>query len=294
MPSEVGQHASAAPLVRVHGAGLADCAAQHAAVGGPYTVGGSVDLVDGTGMPDEHVAGHGAELQELVLVVLEALLLDVDKDGPLVDDVVAVRSLEVDGRAVLGGSFVHGNPEADSVLPRDGAVLVVLVPLEALVGVDHEKVGGDADLVGPAALAQDVAHGGVVVEVGEGLVGLPYVALDVVIELGGRPGEGPEVGVVDLVAGGVAQVLDPLGVEHALDVNDSVLLEGLDLLFGQLVGLWGGLAGDDAMGHCEAGILQTEVVLPKGWLLEDLFPLGRSHVRGRRRWRCLLCGSRRR
>ena len=92
--------------------------------------------------------------------------------------------------------------------------------------------------------------------------------------------------VVDLVAGGIAEVLDPLGVEDALDVDDAVLLEDLDLLFGQLVGLWRGLAGNDAVGHCEAGILQTKVVLPKGGLLEDLFPLGRGHVGGRRR--CLL------
>lgn len=52
-----------------------------------------------------------------------------------------------------------------------------------LVGVDHEQVRGEADLRAAAHLAEDVADRGVVVEVSEGLVGLPDVALDVVVKL---------------------------------------------------------------------------------------------------------------
>lgn len=55
------------------------------------------------------------------------------------------------------------------------------MPFETLVGVDHEKVSGDSDLVRAATLGEDVSHGGVVIKVSEGLVRLPYVTLDVIV-----------------------------------------------------------------------------------------------------------------
>jgi len=109
------------------------------------------------------------------------------------------------------------------------------MPFEALVGVDHEKVGGDSDFVRAATLGEDVSHGGMVVKVSEGLVRLPYVTLDVIVQLGGCASKGPEVWVGNLVTCGGSEVFDPIRVEDVLDVNDPVSLEGLDLFFGQFV-----------------------------------------------------------
>ncbi len=105
------------------------------------------------------------------------------------------------------------------------------MPLESPVGIDHEQVGADANFVGPSALGQDVSRGGMVVKVGEGPVGLPYVALDVVVQPRGGSGEGPKVRIGHLVRGGGAQVVDPFGVEDGAEEDDAVLLEGAHLFF---------------------------------------------------------------
>jgi len=186
-------------------------------------------------MPDEHIPRHSPELQQLFLVVLKTLGLDVHEHGIGVHSRVAMRRLEVHGGTVGSGSFVHGDPKSDPLLRGDRTILIILMPFEALVGVDHEEIGRDADFVGPACLCEYVSHGRVVVKVGEAFVCLPYVTLDVVIQLGGSAGEGPEVGVGDLVARGGSEVFDPLRVEDALDVDDAVSLERLDLFLGQFV-----------------------------------------------------------
>ena len=159
-----------------------------------------------------------------------------------------MAAFEVHRRAVVGGGLVHGDPEPYPLVGRDRPVLVVLVPLEPLVRVDHEQVGRYAHLRRAAALGEDVAHGGVVVEVGETPVRLPYVPLDVIVQAGGRAGEGPEVGVGHLVRRGAPEVLDPIGVEDALDQHDAVLLEGEYLILGEVVLLGGGDTGDYAVG----------------------------------------------
>ncbi len=101
-----------------------------------------------------------------------------------------------------------------------------------------------------------------VVEVCKGLVGLPYVALDVIIELGGCARKGPEMGFVGLGCGGLSEVVDPFLVEDSLDVEDAVSFEGLDLFLGDFVFLGCGDSGFDAVGEGDLRILQAEVVFP--------------------------------
>jgi len=106
-----------------------------------------------------------------------------------------MRSLEVDWSAICRRRLVHGDPEPDPLVPRDGTVLIVLMPFEPLIGIDHEEIGRHTDLVRATTLSEDVSHGGMVVEVSEGLVRLPYIALDIVVELGGGARKGPKVRV---------------------------------------------------------------------------------------------------
>eukprot|EP00960_Hanusia_phi_P030793 748844-Hanusia_phi.AAC.2 len=103
-------------------------------------------------MPDEHVAGLRSELNHVLSELGQVSFLKVDKHLILADVLVQVGPAEVDGSSVVGGCLVQGHPEPQGIklaaMSRgQRSVLVVLVPLEALVGVDHEEVGGDADLV---------------------------------------------------------------------------------------------------------------------------------------------------
>jgi len=213
-------------------------------------------------MPNQHIPWHRPELQQLVLVILESLPLNVHEDGPFVHGLILMRSLEVDWSAIRRRRLVHGDPEPDPLVPRDGTVLIVLMPFETFVGIDHEEIGRHADLVRATALSEDVSHGGMVVEVGEGLVGLPYVALDIVVELGGSAREGPKVRVFHLVSGGRSEVFDPVVVEDILDVDDTVSFEGLDLGLGDLELFGSRDAGFYSVGEAKLWILQAEVVFP--------------------------------
>mmetsp|Transcript_19579 Transcript_19579/g.36435 ORF Transcript_19579/g.36435 Transcript_19579/m.36435 type:complete len:205 (-) Transcript_19579:305-919(-) len=198
--------------------------------------------MDGLGVPDEHVAGPDLEVLFPVLPLLQALHLNVDEDSLGGDYVVVVATGEVDGGPVVSGRGVHRDPEAEALLGDDGPVLVVLVPLETLVRVDHEQVRANPNLVAPTHLAEDVADGGVVVKVCEGLVRLPDVALDVIVQLGSGSGEAPEVGLFGLLGSRLPHVLNPLLVEHSLQQHHPVPLQDLDILLRHRVSLGRGSA----------------------------------------------------
>jgi hypothetical protein len=277
MVTKIGQNTSTSSLVVVQTSSLRYSSSKNTSVGGPDPIIRSIHLVNGPRVPDEHITGHSPELRDLMPIILEAILVNIDKDSLFIDDVVIVRSLEVDGRPVLRGCFIHGDPEPNSFIPGDGTVLVVLMPLEALVGVDHEQIRGDANFICAAALGEDVSHGRMVVKVRKCLVGLPYVSLDVIVELGRRSREGPEVGFFDLGLGGFSEVVHPLGVEDSLDVDDSVSFEGLDLFLGDGVCFGGCDPRLDAVGKRDFGVLESEVVLPEVGFGEDLLALRRCH-----------------
>lgn len=63
------------------------------------------------------------------------------------------------------------------------------------------------------------------------------------------------MGVGDLVARGGSEVFDPLRVEDALDVDDAVSLERLDLFLGQFVLLGSRDAWRYSVGEGEAWVL---------------------------------------
>ena len=277
MVTKIGENTSTSSLVMVQTSSLSYSSSKNTSVGGPDPIIRSINLVNSPRVPDEHVTGHSPELCDLVPIILETLLLNIDKDSLFIDDVVIVRSLEVDGRTVLRGCFIHGNPEPNSFIPGDGTVLVVLMPLEALVGVDHEQIRRNANFICAAALSEDVSHSRMVVKVRKGLVGLPYVSLDVIVELGSRPCERPEVGFFDLGRGSFSEVVHPLGVEDSLDVDDSVSFEGLDLFLGDGVCFRSCHPRFDAVGEGNFGVLESKVVLPEVGLGEDLLALGRGH-----------------
>ena len=136
------------------------------------------------------------------------------------------------------------------------------MPLETFVRVDHEEIGGNTDFIRAPTLSEDVAHSRVVVEVSECLVGLPYITLDVIIKLGGCTSKGPEVGFLGLGSCGFSKVVDPLFVKDSLDVDNTISLENLDLLFGDFVFLWGGHSLVDAVGKLDLVILEAEIIFP--------------------------------
>ena len=71
----------------------------------------------------------------------------------LFHDTIMSGDPEVGRDTILDERLAHVDSEPHLLLPCDWVVLVVLVPIEALVWVDHEIVSGDADLAGPAALS---------------------------------------------------------------------------------------------------------------------------------------------
>lgn len=166
-----------------------------------------------------------------------------------------MRALQVDGRSVIGGRFVHGDPEANAIVGRDWSVLIVLMPFEALVGIDHEQVGTDANLVRFAALRENVSDGRVVVKIGKGAIRLPNVALDVVVQFRGGSGKGPKVGILHLVGSGRPQVFDPLGVEYTSHEYHAILLQGLQVLLGNSKSLGGSNIGNNSVGQRNLWIL---------------------------------------
>ena len=107
-----------------------------------------------------------------------------------------------------------------------------------------------------------MTDGAVVVKVGKGPVGLPYVALDVIVEFGGGAGKGPKVGVGHLVVGGRAEVGYPLVVKDLLDVDHAVSFQRGDLIGGECEGFGCCHSRLDAVGEGDGGALQAEVVLP--------------------------------
>lgn len=106
-----------------------------------------------------------------------------------------------------------------------------------------------------------------VVKVRIGLVRLPYVALDVVIQSTRRTREGPKVWIRHLMGGGGPEVLDPLGIEYALDVHDAILLQRPNLRFAEFVPFGGGDAGCYPVGEGKTRVLKSKVIFPQCGLL---------------------------
>jgi len=73
-------------------------------------------------------------------------------------------------------------------------ILIILMPLKPLIRVNHKQIRAQPNLLTHPTLRQHMPQRTVVVEVAEEVVRLPHVALDVVLQLGGGAGEGPEVG----------------------------------------------------------------------------------------------------
>eukprot|EP00968_Pinguiococcus_pyrenoidosus_P018795 scaffold1954_cov268-Pinguiococcus_pyrenoidosus.AAC.232 len=266
--SQVAEDAAGTSLVLVDGAVLGAGASQHPAELGPDAGLGPVDLVDAPRVPHQHVPGADREGEPLVHVLLQSLGVDIHEDGHVIDHLVVVGALEVHGRSVVLRRVVHGDPKADAVLEVDRPVLVVLVPLEAAVGVDHEQIGGDANGLRPAQLRQDAAHGAVVEEAGEAHVGLPHVALDVVVELGRRAGEAPDMRVLHLVHGASPEVLQPLRAQHARNVDHAVPLERLDhrVRHGEKLRR---IRGRNALGQRNLGVLEPHAVVKEVVVAND-------------------------
>mmetsp|Transcript_15743 Transcript_15743/g.36275 ORF Transcript_15743/g.36275 Transcript_15743/m.36275 type:complete len:214 (-) Transcript_15743:285-926(-) len=166
---------------------------------------------------------------------------------------------KVHGGPVVGGGIVHRDPEAKSVqlspvAAREGAVLVVLVPLEALVGVHHQQVRADPHLVmppgvplgepaAPRHLPEDRGDGGVVQELGKAFIRRPGRTLNIVVKARNNPRHRPDVRVLDLPLGDVTQILDPVRLEHPLDVHHAVPFQGLEMLSSDAIEILGGLVG---------------------------------------------------
>ncbi len=222
----------------------------------------------------------------------DAVGLHVDEDDVAIDELVHLRALEVDGRAEVGARVVDGDPVAERVelrraaAGRERAVLLVLVPLEALVGVDEEEVGGDADLVAAAAVAVgEPAAGGelpqrggdwaIVQEVGEARVGAPGAALDVVVEVGDDAGESENVGVGDLPVDDAAKIVDPRLVENSLHEDHTVPSERVEMLLrNRRAELWW-LPFNHLNRKRDFGVLNTPMPVC------DEFPHTQSRLRGR-------------
>mmetsp|Transcript_6669 Transcript_6669/g.16095 ORF Transcript_6669/g.16095 Transcript_6669/m.16095 type:complete len:314 (-) Transcript_6669:568-1509(-) len=217
VPAHVGKEGLLLALVL--GVVDRDRAPQNATLHVPPAVGRPLDLVDRPGVPDNHVARLGAELHHIFGVLGEVALVERHKDLVLAHKLVQVALAEVDGGAVVGGGVVHRDPEPEGIeLPAvaagEGAILVVLVPLEPLVGVDHQEVRGDADLVlplgvtvgkppAPRKLPEHRRDGRVVEKLCEAVVCGPGRTLDIVVQSRHHPGDGPDVGVGDLPFGDV-------------------------------------------------------------------------------------------
>mmetsp|Transcript_21912 Transcript_21912/g.46259 ORF Transcript_21912/g.46259 Transcript_21912/m.46259 type:complete len:256 (-) Transcript_21912:436-1203(-) len=255
MSSQIRKDAARPALIMVQTPCLGHSTSQHPPITRPNSIAWPINLVNRPWVPDEHISRHRSELQQLVLVILQTLTLNVYKHGLLIHSIIEMTSLEVHGSAILGRRFVHGDPKSNTLIPSNGSVLIVLMPFESLVRVDHEKIRRDTDFVGPATLREDVSHGGMVIKISEGLVRLPYVALDVIVELGRSASKCPEVRVGNLVACGGAEVFDPFGIEDALDVNYAILLESSDLILGEFVLFWRGDTRFDAVRQGEARVL---------------------------------------
>ena len=136
------------------------------------------------------------------------------------------------------------------------------MPFEAFVGVDHQKVGGDADFVRSSTLGEDVPHGRMIVEVGECFVRLPNVTLDVVVELGGCSGKRPEMRFRNLLASGGSEVFHPFAVADTRDVNNAVFFQRSDLFLCYLEFIGCCDARLYTMWKRETGILKAKVIFP--------------------------------
>mmetsp|Transcript_8945 Transcript_8945/g.24798 ORF Transcript_8945/g.24798 Transcript_8945/m.24798 type:complete len:276 (-) Transcript_8945:275-1102(-) len=270
MASQIRQHTTCSALVMVNSSCFGNCSTEHPSVTGPNTIGRTINLVDGFGMPDQHVTRLCSEFKAFIAEVLKALCFNVDKDSLWIHGCVFMRPFEVYRGSIILWGFVHGNPETDSFLGCDGSVLVVLMPLETFIRVHHQKIGRNTDLVRSSALAQDISHGRVVVKVSKSLVGLPDISLDVIIEFGGRACKGPKVRVVNLIGCCFFQVIHPLFIKDTLNMNHSIFLESSDLFLcdGKLLGV--GNTRDQTVRQGKARVLQAKVVLPESRFFHNL------------------------
>mmetsp|Transcript_31025 Transcript_31025/g.71732 ORF Transcript_31025/g.71732 Transcript_31025/m.71732 type:complete len:409 (+) Transcript_31025:118-1344(+) len=219
-------------LAHVHGPLLHARAAENTTLHhAPVLALGPVDLVDRTRIPHDHVARLWPELK-LLGVVDQITAFDVHEHGVALHTFVLVRPLQVHRRTVLRRRVVHGHPPAKGVVEENRAVLVVLVPFESRVGVHHQQVRREADLLGLAQLGEDGGHGRVVLEVGERIVRRPDRALDVIVDTRRDTRRGPDVRVVNLPLRRGTEVGQPLGAQSRRDVHHAVALESFDLLLG--------------------------------------------------------------
>jgi len=93
-----------------------------------------------------------------------------------------------------------------------------------------------------------MSHGGMVVKISKCLIGLPYIALDVIVEFGGSTGKGPKVWIGDLMTSGRTEIVDPIGVKDGTDEDHTIFFEGTDLFVGNGECFGWRDAGCDAMG----------------------------------------------
>mmetsp|Transcript_34357 Transcript_34357/g.110903 ORF Transcript_34357/g.110903 Transcript_34357/m.110903 type:complete len:238 (-) Transcript_34357:151-864(-) len=184
-------------------------------------------------MPDDQVSRLGTKLEE-VGVGEQAVTFQVDEDGVRRHGRISVRALEVDWRPVIGWRVVHGHPPAQRLVRRvlrvaapgegvDRPILIILVPLEALVRVNHQQVGRQPQLVGAGNVRESRGERGVVHELGEAGVGRPDRPLDVVVQPRRHAGHRPDVRVGHLPFGDASQVGKPLLGEQAGDEDGAVL-----------------------------------------------------------------------
>mmetsp|Transcript_5560 Transcript_5560/g.8552 ORF Transcript_5560/g.8552 Transcript_5560/m.8552 type:complete len:308 (-) Transcript_5560:249-1172(-) len=270
MFTQIRKDTSTSSLVPVHGSCLGNGPAEHSSVRSPDFALWSVDLVNGSWMPDQHVTGFRAKFNLFTSVVFETFFLNVNKDGLIADNVVSVGTLEIYRSTVICGCFVHCDPETKCLVPENRSVLVVLVPLEALVWVHHQQICRYSNFLCSAALSQYVPNCRVVIKTGKGLVCLPDVSLDVIVQLRCSSCKGPKVRIFDLIRGCLAQIVDPLVIKHPLDVYNTVSFESFNEGFINHVPFWWCHTLDNSMWHWEFWILKSKVVFPKGWCCDNL------------------------
>ncbi len=68
-----------------------------------------------------------------------------------------------------------------------------------------------------------------VVKIGKRFVGLPYIALDVIVKFGGSSGKGPKVWIGHLMTSSRTEIVYPIGVKDRTDEYNTIFFEGTDL-----------------------------------------------------------------
>mmetsp|Transcript_13168 Transcript_13168/g.24748 ORF Transcript_13168/g.24748 Transcript_13168/m.24748 type:complete len:241 (-) Transcript_13168:829-1551(-) len=208
---------------------LGNSTSQNASIGSPYTILGSIYLVNRPRVPNKHITWHSPKLCNLILICFQSLLLNVYKHSLFTHNCIKVRSLEIYRSSIISRCLIHGNPKTKTFLPCNRTILIILMPLESLVRIHHEQIRRNTNLVCTSTLCQHMSHSRMVIKVGKGLISLPDVSLNVIIQFRSCPSKCPKVRFVHLIHGGFSKVVHPFFVKDALDVYDTVSFEGLDL-----------------------------------------------------------------